>query len=256
MTLDEFDKGMKRLEAIFNHGKELQGDARGEYIEMLRFLEAPAFDAAVTIVIETFKPFPSESFPSPVTIQDAVTMARSEDQVSWSRERGAPDTSILEFCQLCRNLGIYLAFDGQARICKCEKGRIKQASWDVPYGARKREAKIQDELDKLPPSKGPVHGLMEKNAMGFWESNAVEHERWCAAKRREIEEIKHRRAEFEEKRRQEKKVIAPGSLRRILDETLAQVSEKRDRNLKVEEDEIAVRAARQEQEEPEEEFEL
>jgi len=221
MTLDDFDKGMARLERMFNRGIILAGDVRLEYLHVLRFLEAPAFDAAVTIVIETFKPFPSEPFPSPVTIQDAVTMAQSEDQVFWARRQGAPGTSILDFCQLCRNCGLYLAFDGQAWLCRCEKGRIRRASWDVPYGTRKREAKIQDELDKLPPGKDPVRGLEERNAMGFWEPTAVEHDRWMAAKRIEIEEIKQRQAERPRDRRE----VRPESLRRIVEETMAQVAE-------------------------------
>jgi len=225
MTLDDFDKGMARLERMFNRGIPLGSDLRLEYLHVLRFLEAPAFDAAMTIVIETFKPFPSEPFPSPITIQDAVTMAQSEDQVSWSRQQGAPDASAADFCQRCRNVGIFLGADGESHVCGCEKGRMKRAAWPIPYGARKREAKIQDELDKLAPSKGPVHGLQEKNALGFWEPNAIEHEKWCAAKRKQIEDIKRRREEFEDKRRREKMVIAPGSLKRVIDETIAQVAE-------------------------------
>jgi len=267
MTLDEFDKGMRRLEAVFNHSKELQGDARGEYIEALRFLEAPAFDAAVTMVIETFKPWKEEPFPSPFTIQDAVTMAQSEDAIFGSRrERGAPDSSAADYCQRCQNSGLFLGADGESHICQCEKGRMKRASWDIPYGVRKREARIQDELDKLPSSKGPVRGLMEKNALGFWEANAIEHERWCAAKRKQIEEIKRRREEGDERRRSEKKTIAPQSLKRVLDETLAQVSEKMPKMEEGREQEalrheaaetrILTRARRPEPEEPEEEFEL
>ena len=210
MTLDEFDKGMRRLEAVFNHGKELQGDARGEYIEALRFLEAPAFDAAVTMVIETFKPFPSESFPAPTTIQDAVTMIQSENGIYKARrERGAPDTTAADFCQRCQNTGLRLGEDGKCHPCQCEKGRMKRASWPIAHGARRREARIQEALDKLPPSKGPVRGLMEKNALGFWESNAVEHEEWVKRKQEQIRALEAREAE--------RKSLAPSVRPRTID---------------------------------------
>lgn len=224
MTLDDFDKGMARLERMFNRATALADDVRLEYLHALRFLEAPAFEAAITMVIETFKPFPSEPFPSLFTVQDAVTMAQSDDQVSWLGQRGAPDASAADFCQLCRNRGLYLAPDDKAHFCRCERGRLRRASWDVPYGARKREAKVQDALDKLPPSKGPVHDLQEKNGLGFWEDTQGEHDRWMAAKRIKIEEIKKRRAE-----RPEKKLSPSDELRfELLKDTVAKLGLRRE----------------------------
>ena len=223
MTLDDFDKGMARLERMFNRGVLLGSDMRLEYLHALRFLEAPAFEAAITIVIETFKPFPSEPFPAPITIQDAVTMATADDKIyGEGRDRG------VQFCQKCRNLGLYIGENKRTHFCRCEKGRERQAAWAVDSGARKRQERIQDELDKLPPAAEPVRGLMEKNALGFWEPTKAEHDRWCAAKRKEIDEIKQRCEEFEKKRRVEKKLVPAGSLKRILDETLTQVEEKMD----------------------------
>jgi hypothetical protein len=223
MTLEEFDKGMRRIEAVFNRGKELQGDARGEYIEALRYLEAPVFDAAVTMVIETFKPWKEEPFPSPFTIQDAVTMAQSEDAIFGPRrERGAPNSSAADFCQLCENRGLYLADDGMAHFCRCEKGRIKRASWDIPYGARKRDARIEEALDNLSPSKGPVRGLMEKNALGFWEPNMVEHERRMEGKREQVRRLEAREAEKQTRKSDRlPRTIDREELRRAVAETRA-----------------------------------
>jgi hypothetical protein len=210
VTLDEFDKGMRRLEAVFNHGKELQGDARGEYIEALRFLGAGEFEEAMTMVIATFKPFPSEPFPSVFTIQDAVTMIQSENGIYKARrERGATDTAAADFCQRCQNSGLHVGADGQAQACQCERGRMKRASWPIGHGTRRREARIQEVLDKLPSSKGPVRGLMEKNALGFWESNAVEHEEWVKRKQEQIRALEAREAE--------RKSLAPSVRPRTID---------------------------------------
>lgn len=232
MTVPEFDKGMARLERIFNQGAELQGEVRMEYLEALRFLESAMFEAAVGVVIETFKPFPSESFPSPSTIQEAVRIVQAERDIPG---RDDPDTRALDFCQLCHNTGMYFAPNNMARACRCEKGRLRRASWVVPVGARKREAKIQDILDKLPESKGPVRGLEEKNAMGFWEPTREEHEKWIAEKREQIKKLEARDAERKEAAGLRPRTLDREALRRVVAETKVAVEE---RSLKPEKDEI------------------
>jgi hypothetical protein len=227
-----FDYQMRRLEEVFKGGVELP--VRGEYWQALHYVEDDVFEKAVNYVMTSFKPFPSEPFPSIATLESAVIDMKEEgmDEV-YEPERNieTPDYSILDFCQKCNNAGIYIWADGLSHFCQCEKGRLKQAAWDVEpahsnWEKKKRDEKIQRNLARLPPSLGPVRGIKEWNSLGFWEDTKEEHDRWCADKRKQIEEIKARREEFEEKRCQDKKMIAPGSLKRVLEETLAQVSEK------------------------------
>ena len=232
MRESTFKEQVGRIEALFE--RKLDAGILAEYWRALHYVEDEVFEKAVDFVMTSFKPFPSEPFPSIATLESAVIDMKEEgmDEV-YEPERSTepPDYSILDFCQRCNNVGIYIWADGLSHFCQCEKGRLKQASWNVEpahsnWEKKKRDEKIQRNLARLPPSLGPVHGIKEWNPLGFWEDTQEEHDRWCADKRVQIEEIKRRREEFEEKRRQEKKVIAPGSLRRVLDETLAQVSEK------------------------------
>jgi len=202
MTPEDFQFGMLRLEQMFNRGAEIGHNIRMEYFEALKYVNTRVFQEAVAFVIGSFKPYPSEAFPSLAVLESAVIEVRSEAGDEVSREaRGYPPAylSKLDYCQRCDNRGLYLTEDGQARFCRCEKGRIKRASWDVPYGIRKREERIQEILEKVPPSHGPVHSLHEWNPLGFWEDTQEEHDRWMAAKRTEIEEIKEREAARPEK---------------------------------------------------------
>jgi len=235
MMPDEFDRIMKRLEKMFNQGEELKGDVRLEYLDTLRFLDALLFEEAVRLVVETFRPYQAEPFPSLATIQDAVTLIRIEDKIYG--DKGERE---LDYCQLCQNTGIYLADDGIARTCRCEKGRLKRASWAIDSGARKRQERIQEALDKLPPSKGPVRGLMEKNALGFWEPNAIEHERWMEAKREQIRRLEARDAEREKQAgRRPPRTIDREALRLTIAATKALVAA-RTREIEEEEDEIPI----------------
>jgi len=226
-----FKEQIGRMEALFR--RKLEAGVLAEYWRALHYVEDEVFEKAVDFVASSFKPFPSEPFPSVATIESAVIDMKEEgmDEVYEPEREGAPpDYSALDFCQKCGNLGLFLD-ELVARFCSCEKGRLKKASWNVEpaysnWEKKKRDEKIQMNLARLPQSAGPVRGLQEKNALGFWEANAVEHEAWCADKRKQIEEIKRRREELEEKRREEKKILVPGSLKRILEETMAQVSER------------------------------
>lgn len=227
-----FKDQVGRMEALFQ--QKLTAGVLAEYWRALHYVEDEVFEKAVDYVMISFKPFPSEPFPSIASLESAVIDMKEEDMGELyepGREAQPPDYSALDFCQRCNNAGIYIWADGRSHFCQCEKGRLKLASWNVEpahsnWEKKKRDERIQLNLVKLPPSAGPVRGIKEWNPLGFWEDTQAEHDRWCAAKRKQIEDIKRRREEFEEKRRQEKRTIAPGSLRRVLNETLAQVSEK------------------------------
>jgi hypothetical protein len=195
VTLDEFHVGMSRLEKMFNGCLELGTEVRDEYYQALQYVRGVVFRDAVQYVVETFKPFPSEPFPSVATIEDAIVRTRESagEEAGWDTRRQAPpDNRVLDYCQRCDNIGLYLGDDGLAHICVCEKGRLKRASWGVEAFARKREEKIQKALAKIPPSSGPVCGLREWNPLGFWEDTQEEHDRWKAAKLAQIEILKCR----------------------------------------------------------------
>jgi len=201
VTPEDFQFGMLRLEQMFNRGVEIGHNIRMEYFEALKYVDTRVFQEAVVFVIGSFKPYPSETFPSLAVLESAIIDMREESAEAAAREarRTAPDTFRNDFCQRCSNLGLYLGDDGQAHFCVCEEGRVKRASWDIPSGVRKRDEKVQKALEKLPPSHGSVRGLHEWNPLGFWELNVMEHERWMAAKRTEVEEIKCREAARPEK---------------------------------------------------------
>ena len=198
MTPDEFAIGMNHLEKIFNGGIEIGDELREEYYEAFRYVRPTVFRDAVQLVVETFKPFPSESFPAISTIENAIMESRdnASEEAGWETRRyPTPDYKVLDYCQRCNQIGLYLGDDGQAHFCVCEKGRIKRISWGIDAHVRKRDEKIQKALERLPASSGPVRGLHEWNPLGFFESTQAEHDRWMAAKRIEIEEIKRRQAE-------------------------------------------------------------
>jgi len=227
-----FDYQMRRLEEVFKGGIELP--TRGEYWQALHYVDDDVFEKAVDYVMTSFKPFPSEPFPSIATLESAVIDMKEEgmdEAYEPETEAPPPDYSAIDFCQRCGNAGIYIGEDGQSHFCQCEKGRLKRAAWNVEpahsnWEKKKRDERIQRNLARLPTSAGPVRGIKEWNPLGFWEDTQQEHDRWCAAKRQQIEDIKYRSDQLEERRRQEKKMIDPRSLRRVLEETLAQVSEK------------------------------
>jgi hypothetical protein len=230
MKEEIFAEQMIRLEVMFNNNVELAPSRRDEYFRALMYVEAQVFHEAVDYVLETFKPFGVEPFPSISVLEAAVIEVHLEAGEETRREAwGYPPAypSRSDYCQRCDNIGLYLREDGQARFCQCEKGRMKRASWHIESGVRKREDKIQKVLEKLPPSRGPVRGLHERNPLGFWEDTKEEYDRWMADKRKEIEESKRRREEFEEKRKQEKKVLPSRGLQELVKETLRQVDETR-----------------------------
>jgi len=223
MTPEDFQFGMLRLEQMFNRGVEIGHNVRMEYFEALRYVDTKVFLEAVAFVIGSFKPYPSETFPSLAALESAVLETRDESAEAATREaRGrSADTSRADYCQRCDNLGLYLGDDGMAHFCQCEEGRVKRVSWTIPPGVRKRDERIQKALEKMPPSPGPVRGLHEWNPLGFWELNVVEHERWMARKRTEIEEIERRQAE-----RPERSTLPDDLKKKLLKDTVAGLRER------------------------------
>jgi len=224
ITLRIFNAGLGRLERIFNRGISLEKAVRTEYFTALCYEKPRIFDDAIQAVIETFKPYPSEPFPSVATIKIATLGVVDEDEDETGRETGIPQSKeILDYCDQCRNQGLYLGPEGTAHFCDCEKGRLRQAAWGVRSGDSKRQEKIQRALDRLPPSSGPVHGLRERNPAGFWELTKEEHEKWMTAKRAEIAEMDARRIKDNASRT--KPVVPAESIKRLVEEQVRQVRE-------------------------------
>lgn len=228
MTLRIFNAGLGRLERIFNRGTSLEKAVRTEYFTALCYEKPRIFDDAIQVVIETFKPYPSEPFPSVATIKIATLGVVDETEDETGREAGIPqskETRELDYCDQCRNSGLFLNLEGTARFCDCEKGRLRQAAWGVRSGDHKRQEKIQRTLDRLPPSAGPVHGLREQNPAGFWELTKEEHEKWMTAKRAEIAEMDARIKDSVSRAVEERRVVPPGSIKRLVEEQVCQVRE-------------------------------
>jgi len=222
ITLRIFNAGLGRLERIFNRGISLEKAVRTEYFTALCYEKPRIFDDAIQAVIETFKPYPSEPFPSVATIKIATLGVFDEDEDETGRETGIPQSKeILDYCDQCRNQGLYLGPEGTAHFCDCEKGRLRQAAWGVRSGDSKRQEKIQRALDRLPPSSGPVHGLCERNPAGFWELTKEEHEKWMTAKRAEIAEMDARRIKDNASRK--RGTFPEGSIKRLVEEQVRQV---------------------------------
>lgn len=187
MKIDQFAVAISKLETLFNQGVQLDEAVRMQYYEALKYVSVALFQDAIIYIRDTFKPFPSEPFPSIATIQLAIIEVSEEKK----EDRQADAIAEFEYCQKCDNFGLYIDADGQARFCVCEHGRLKKACWNVSFGERKRDEKIEKALKRLPKSQGPVRGLKELNPLGFWEDTQEEHDRWMAAKQVEIDKIQH-----------------------------------------------------------------
>jgi hypothetical protein len=72
MTDETFHLEMMRLEKLFNRGRALEDSIRDEYKESLAYVADDVLHKSVGAVIDTFKPFPSDPFPSVSTIIAAV----------------------------------------------------------------------------------------------------------------------------------------------------------------------------------------
>ena len=216
MNRYEFGEALTRFEAAWGR---LSMEQVSLYFDHLKFYSSKQLKQSLEELVDAYE---EKCWPGIPAIHRAC------EEVALRSGSGGPlDFAELEFCQRCENRGIYLSEDGGAKFCRCAAGRAKLAVWRLPTGAGagKRKEAIEKELRRGDPPEPPTKGLKVRNELDFWEDSQEVHDLWCAAKRKQIEEIKRRREEFEEKRRMEKKVIVPGSLKRVIDETLAQVAE-------------------------------
>ena len=188
MTRTEFTKSFSRLESAFGIQ---DAQKRQFYFRQFEYTQAWAFDRAIRRIVDIRDD--GYGFPLVAEINTAL------DEVM--KQRSAADEGDLEhreYCQKCQNLGFFLNDKKEAAFCVCQAGRLKQARMKLGLSARRTEVE-EYARTKLPPSLGPVRGLHEWNPLGFWELNVMEHERWMAAKRTEVEEIKCREAARPEK---------------------------------------------------------
>jgi hypothetical protein len=221
MTKTEFDGGISRLERMFNRNERLREGIRNDYFRSLFRVDSVVFGDAVEDVMETFKPFPAESFPCLATIKSAIS------RMTEGPEGGADqphDTKELDYCQQCGNSGFYLEQDDQAHFCVCDKGKYRRAAWSVS-GDNKREERVERALSMLPSSMGgpPVCGIQERNPAGFWELTEVEHGLWMANKRAELDKMLVRVEARLRKEGEGKRIVPPDSIKRLIEEKLSQV---------------------------------
>ena len=214
MIKTEFEASFGLLENAFG----IQNPERRQfYFRQFQYTAAWSFDRAVRRIVEIRDD--GYGFPLVAEISTAI------DEVQRSRSQAdEADMGAREFCQKCDAFGIVPTDGANSAFCSCHMGRLKQARLRVGLTARRSE--VEEEVKKLPPAEPPFRGMQEKNPLGFWEQKAEEHEEWCAAKRAQIEDIKHRRAEFEAERAAARTEIGVEPLKRVLAETLAQVSER------------------------------
>jgi hypothetical protein len=187
MTRSEFARIFGLLESAFGEQKP---ERRDFYFRQFEHTELWAFTRAARRIVETR----DDGFGFPLIAE--ISKAIEEIQ----RERPTADEADMEargYCQRCGNVGFYLNVQGGASLCSCRVGRLKEARMKLGLSARRSE--VEELAKKLSPPEPPVRGLQEKNPAGFWEDIQEEHDRWCAAKRAEIEEIKARQAKEPQK---------------------------------------------------------
>jgi len=184
MTRTEFTKSFSLLESAFGQ----QGAERRQfYFRQFEHVQLWAFDRAMRRIVDIRDD--GYGFPLVAEINTAI------DEVQRARSQAdEADMGAREFCQRCSNLGLYQTERGTAAACGCQAGRLKQARLILGLSARRIEIEEYTKT-KLPPPSPPVRGLKERNPLGFWEDTQEEHDRWMAAKRAEIEEIKRQQAE-------------------------------------------------------------
>jgi hypothetical protein len=206
---------------MFNGGERLREEIRNDYYRSLFRVDLVVFGDAVEDVMETFRPFPTESFPCLATIRAAIS--RMTDGPGGGTDQ-PHDTKELDYCQQCGNSGFYLGQDDQAHFCVCDKGKYRQAAWSV-FGDNKREERIERALSGLPSSLGgpPVRGLQERNPAGFWELTAEEHDLWMENKQADIAQMKTRLEARAAEKESGKRVVPLDSLKRMVNERLSQV---------------------------------
>jgi hypothetical protein len=217
MNKEFFGEQLGRLERLFNKGKELDRLTQDEYFIALRNFREVDFIKAIDDVVQTHRPYMDHVFPSIATILGAL------NDIIREQPRASPEDLVdINFCDQCRNRGMYLE-DNETKFCDCLAGRKAEVIFRF-WPNRKRIAAEQALIKTDNP---PHHGLRERNPLGFWEDTQVEHDKWMAKKRVELEQMKKREEEREARLAAAKRVTAPETISRIVQETVRQIDETR-----------------------------
>jgi hypothetical protein len=212
MNKDFYSEQIARLEKIFG-----RCPAPDEYFNTFHNFRPEDFIKAIDTVLETHRPYTGRIFPSPSTILDAL------NDMMQGRPWGTPEDQVdAEYCDKCRNSGMYLE-GNTAKFCDCINGKKAQ----IVFQFWPDHKKIAEEQGRVRNAAPPHHGLKERNPLGFWEDTKEEHDRWMAAKRAEIEEMKERSAQREARLLASKKIIVSESLAEVVKEIIHQVDETR-----------------------------
>jgi len=204
----EFCRILEPLEIVFG---ELGDDQKKVYYKQLGHYSESQLRGACEKLLDTHRYM---RFPTIAEIIQNIEPEKLD-------EPGPDDWHLAEFCQRCRNTGLYL--EGEvARACSCIHGRRKEAAFRLArQGKVINEKNIQRLQRRLPPPTPPIRGLREQGVGGIWHDTEQEHERWMARKRAELKEIKERLAKSD-------KPALPDELQRqILKQTIREVEEKR-----------------------------
>jgi hypothetical protein len=178
-----FREQMSRLEGQFNSGRKLDPLVQEEYFMTMKLFKEEEIARAVDSVIQTHRPYTGHVFPSLATILDALNDVMRN---TWS----APGPKVEpDFCEQCRNNGLYMAGD-QGRFCDCEKGKRKEIDFSF-HPDKKRAEKEKEEIEGAAL---PHRGLKEWNPVGFYEDTQEEHDKFMKAERAKIAEMDARRA--------------------------------------------------------------
>lgn len=208
MNKDLYSEQISRLEKIFG-----KCPAPDEYFNTFHNFRPEDFIKAIDVVLETHRPYTGHIFPSPSAVLDALNDVMRER--AWSTPEDRVDA---DFCEKCRNGGKYLE-GNLAKFCDCIRGRHAQ----IVFRFWPNKKRIVEEQAKIKSAAPPIHGLKERNPLGFWEDTQEEHDRWMAAKRIEVAEINARAEARERRLAAEKKTVPRDSLKRLVEERLSQI---------------------------------
>lgn len=188
MFKETFAQQMRRLEVLYNDGRELPAEQTQEYWVAFKDTVDSMFVAAVDEVRQRHRPHYGERFPSVAAMFDVLDdVARNPAIVERIMNQGT------QFCQLCENLGMFLDDDQRLRFCVCAAGERRREVWRVKPGSESSE--YRSAFNSARASAPPVSGIKEYNAsLKVWEPTKAEHERWMAKARARLEAIRARRA--------------------------------------------------------------
>ena len=209
MKKEEFQPIFNRLELAFGIQKD---DKRDFFFQEYEKVPTWAFKKAIRKIVDEY---PGPSFPHPAQINSAL------EEVYREQPQAMPRDLDRTYCQRCNNIGLYLEPGGDVgKICVCRAGLLKKARLKV--GVSAKIADVEKFAEKLRRPELPIKGLKEWNSCGFWEDTKEEHEKWMAAKKKEIEEIDKRRALNPEKER-----ISEDLRKKLIKETISEIKAKK-----------------------------